>query len=122
MLLFKKKFMDAIRRGEKTQTVRLWKWRRMRPGQRSYIPGVGYIRIEAVDEVPLAELTEEDAKRDGFDSAAQLRAEIERLYPDIQQKGTHRPYRVRFVVLPPEQQAIEREYTRKKKLERRKQV
>jgi hypothetical protein len=120
MLLFKKKFMPAIRRGEKTQTVRLWKWRRMRPGQRSYIPGIGYIRIEAVDEVPLAELTEEDAKRDGFESAAQLRAEIERLYPKLEENGTHRPYRIRFVVLPPEQQAIEREKTRKKKAESRK--
>jgi hypothetical protein len=49
MLLFKKKFLPAIRRGEKTQTVRLWKHRRLRPGQRSYIPGAGAIRVKAVD-------------------------------------------------------------------------
>ena len=118
MLLFKKKFMAAIRSGEKTQTVRLWKWRRMRPGQRSYIPGAGYIRVEAVDEVPLDQLTDDDARRDGFESAALLRAEIKRLYPDLEAKGTHRPYRIRFVLLPPEQQAAEREKTRKKKAER----
>ncbi len=41
MLLFKKKFLPAIRSGEKTQTIRLWKFRHMRAGQRSYIPGVG---------------------------------------------------------------------------------
>ncbi len=53
MLLFKKKFLDAIRSGQKTQTVRLWKWRKMKPGQRSYIPGAGYIQIATVDEVAL---------------------------------------------------------------------
>ena len=49
MLLFKKKFLPAIRSGEKTQTIRLWKWRMMRPGQRSYIPGAGYVAIERVE-------------------------------------------------------------------------
>ena len=76
MLLFKKKFLDAIRTGDKTQTIRLWKFRRMRPGQQSYIPGVGYIDITAVDEVALDQLTEDDARRDGFSSADALRHEI----------------------------------------------
>ena len=57
MLLFKKKFLPAIRSGQKTQTIRLWKWRMMRPGQRSYIPGAGYVAIERVEPVALAELT-----------------------------------------------------------------
>ena len=57
MLLFKKKFLPAILAGQKTQTIRLWKHRRMRPGQRSYIPGAGHIRLIAVDEVDLAQLT-----------------------------------------------------------------
>ena len=73
MLLFKKKFLPAIRSGQKTQTIRLWKHRRMRPGQRSYIPGVGHIRLIAVDEVDLAQLTDADARPDGFDTADQLR-------------------------------------------------
>jgi uncharacterized protein YqfB (UPF0267 family) len=103
MLLFKKKFLDAIRAGQKTQTIRLWKFARMRAGQRSYIPGVGYIRIETVDPVELDSLTEEDAQRDGFPSADELRAEIGRLYPDGSSNG-HRPFRIRFAVLPPEEQ------------------
>ena len=102
MLLFKKKFLPAIRSGDKTQTIRLWKHRRMKAGQRSYIPGAGYIRVDAVDEVKLDELTEEDARRDGFDSVAALRAEIENLYPDA--ASTHRPYRILFSLLPPEEQ------------------
>lgn len=101
MLLFKKKFMDAIRAGTKTQTVRLWKYRRMRPGQRSYIPGAGYIRVQAVDEVELDELTEEDALLDGFESAGALREEIAALYPKELAAG-YRAYRVRFVIAPDE--------------------
>jgi hypothetical protein len=103
MLLFKKKFMDAIRSGRKTQTVRLWQFRKMKPGQRSYIPGAGYIQISAVDEVSLAELTDDDAQLDGFDSAAALRSEIELLYPTQLAEG-HKAFRVRFELLPPDVQ------------------
>ena len=69
MLLFKKKFLPAIRSGQKTQTIRLWKHRRMRAGQRSYIPGAGHVRLTAVDEVRLDELTDADARPDGFATA-----------------------------------------------------
>jgi hypothetical protein len=102
VLLFKKKFLDAIRAGEKTQTIRLWPHRRMRAGQRSYIPGVGYIRIEAVDQVPFERLTEQDARRDGFPDRAALIAEVERLYAD-EATQAHEPYRVIFSILPPEE-------------------
>ena len=103
MLLFKKRFLPAIRCGEKTQTIRLWKHRRMRAGQRSYIPGAGYIRVTAVDQVQLEALTDEDARPDGFETAEQLRAEIARLYPKQLAAG-HRAYRVVFELLPPEEQ------------------
>jgi len=102
MLLFKKKFLEAIRRGEKTQTVRLWKFRRMRPGQRSYIPGAGYIQITSVDEVGLESLTDEDALRDGFPSADSLRRELKELYPRQLADG-HRAYRVIFRLASPEE-------------------
>ena len=35
---FQEEFLSAIRSGQKTQTIRLWKFARMRAGQRSYIP------------------------------------------------------------------------------------
>jgi hypothetical protein len=102
MLLFKKKFLPAIRSGQKTQTIRLWKHRRLRPGQRSYIPGAGYIRITAVDEVDLDQLTDADARPDGFPTADQLRAEVTRLYPQPLAQG-HRAFRIRFELLPADQ-------------------
>jgi hypothetical protein len=95
MLLFKKKFLPAILAGQKTQTIRLWKFRRMRSGQRSYIPGVGYIRLTAVDEVELAQLTDADAQPDGFETADQLRAELTQIYPRQLAEG-YRAYRIRF--------------------------
>jgi hypothetical protein len=103
VLLFKKKYLDAIRRGTKTQTVRLWKYRRYRPGQRSYIPGVGYITIDTVEPVAIEELTEEDARRDGFENAATLRRELEAIY---QEKAStdYQAFRVRFTVLDERQQ------------------
>jgi hypothetical protein len=112
VLLFKKKFLEAIQQGRKTQTVRLWKWRKMKPGQRSYIPGAGYIQIGKVDEVALAALTDEDAKLDGFDSAAALRREIEQLYP-TQLAAGYKAFRIRFTLLPPEVQQQMREEKKK---------
>jgi hypothetical protein len=103
MLLFKKKFLEAIRSGEKTQTVRLWKYCRMRPGQRSYIPGAGYIRVTEITEVRIDDLTDEDARPDGFGSADLLRAEISRLYPQQLADG-YKAYKIAFRLLPPEEQ------------------
>jgi hypothetical protein len=106
MLLFKKKFLEQIRRGEKTQTIRLWKFRRMRGGQRSYIPGAGYIEITAVDEVALPALSDDDARRDGFTDADALRREIHALYPQEIANG-YRAYRLIFRLMTAEEtQAI----------------
>jgi hypothetical protein len=99
MLLFKKKFLPAIRCGQKTQTIRLWKFCRMRSGQRSYIPGVGHIRLLAVDEVDLAQLSDADARPDGFETADQLREEIARLYPQQLSDG-YRAFRIQFERAP----------------------
>jgi hypothetical protein len=95
MLLFKRKFLDAIRCGTKTQTIRLWKHRRMRAGQRSYIPGIGTIRITLIERVDLDELTDADAIPDGFASAAELQAELRAIYGDKLAAG-HQAYRIAF--------------------------
>lgn len=95
MLLFKKKFLDAIRGGTKTQTIRLWKHRRMRAGQRSYIPGVGPIRITAVEQVDVDGLTDADAVPDGFATARALQSELRSIYGQQLASG-HQAYRVVF--------------------------
>ena len=104
MLLFKKKFLPAIRSGEKTQTIRLWSVCRMKAGQRSYIPGAGYIRVVSVDPLELSSLTDADARPDGFESADALRRELATLYAAQLATG-HRAYRVRFELFSSEEQA-----------------
>jgi hypothetical protein len=95
MLLFKRKFLDDIRSGAKTQTIRLWKHRMMRSGQRSYIPGVGPIRITTVEPVEIDALTDADAVPDGFPTAAALKKELRTIYGEKLQNG-HQAYRVIF--------------------------
>jgi len=95
MLLFKKKFLPAIRAGEKTQTIRLWKFRHMRAGQRSYIPGVGHILITAVEPVEIDALTDADAIPDGFPSASALQHELRTIYGDKLARG-HKAFRIAF--------------------------
>ena len=101
MLLFKRKFLDAIRSGEKTQTIRLWKHRMMRSGQRSYTPGIGRIRITQVEEVAIDQLSDADAKPDGFESAEALRHELQTIYGEKLDAG-YRAYRVVFHPEPDE--------------------
>ena len=67
-------------------------------GQRSYIPGVGHIHVESVDEIKLADLTDEDGQADGFDSADALQMELSRIYPKELNAG-FQAYRVRFCIL-----------------------
>jgi hypothetical protein len=95
MLLFKKKFLPAIRSGEKTQTIRLWKFRHMRAGQRSYIPGVGSIHITAVEPVDIDALTDADAIPDGFPSASALQHELRTIYGEKLASG-HKAFRIAF--------------------------
>ena len=118
MLLFKKKFMPAIRSGEKTQTIRLWKVCRMKSGQRSYIPGAGYIRGLSVEPVELEQLTDDDARPDGFDSADALREELAALYASQLADG-HRAYRIRFELFSSEEQAAAVAERRAKKAAKR---
>lgn len=95
MLLFKRKFLDAIRSGEKTQTIRLWKHRMMRSGQRSYIPGVGRVQITLVEAVAIEELTDADARPDGFETAESLRQELQTIYGEKLSEG-YQAFRVTF--------------------------
>jgi len=95
MLLFKRKFLPAIHSGKKTQTIRLWKHRMMRQGQRSYIPGVGAIRITIVEAVEIDALTDADARPDGFSSGDALREELRTIYGERLEAG-YQAFRIGF--------------------------
>jgi hypothetical protein len=94
MLLFKKKFFEAIAAGTKRQTVRVWPKRRMRAGQIEFVPGLGRVRVTAFEAVRPEDLTEDDARLDGFASRAALLEELRALYGE--RLTTIPCFRIRF--------------------------
>lgn len=99
MLLMKKIFFEAIRKGTKTTTLRYWQRPQVRAQSNTLIPGLGYVRIEAVRPVSLEELTERDAQADGFATLADLHAALGELYSSDSRTG-RTLYHVHFTYLP----------------------
>jgi len=96
MLLFKRHLVELVRRGQKRQTIRLWSRPLLRKGQISYTPGLGKMKITAVDKLAsLNALTESDAVADGFPTLRALFAEIHKIYGKPLPNDRHF-YRVRF--------------------------
>ncbi len=81
-LEFKEKFMDLLRSGKKTATIRLQC--PYKKGQEVFVHCggriIGTAKIIDIEEKRLDELTDEDAKADGFESREELLEEIRRLY------------------------------------------
>jgi len=73
----------------------------MRSGQRSYIPGIGYIRVTSVKPVDIDSLTDADAIPDGFPTAAALQHELNTNYGDKLAQG-HKACRIVFHCEPEE--------------------
>ena len=104
-LFFKKPLQDAILTGRKVTTIRRWDRPRVRAGGRAWAPGVGWLAIDAVEPVALADLTAADAAADGFDTLAALLGVLRELYPDAADgdaggDGKHW-FRVRFTLTAP---------------------
>jgi hypothetical protein len=95
LLLFKKEFATAIRSGSKTTTLRRWARPRVGVGRRAFAPGIGWLFIEAVDQVELEALDDRDASSDGFASMAAMLKKLTLLYPTEKLDGKQW-YRVRF--------------------------
>lgn len=99
MLFFKRHLAELIRQGRKTQTLRLWPRAYVRPGQWIYSPGLGYMRVLAVDQIPsLHKLTRADALADGFTTRKELLNTITSIYKitKIRLPDGKNLYRIRF--------------------------
>ncbi|NIA20940.1 MAG: ASCH domain-containing protein [Anaerolineaceae bacterium] len=83
-LLFRKEFHEPIRSGRKRQTIRFWVRRHVRPGARMHSPHLGKFLVTDIQEIEPDQLTEDDARLDGFDSLAALREKLVELYGSIQ--------------------------------------
>ena len=97
MLLMKKVFFEAIRSGEKTTTLRYWQRRMVRPGSLHTVPGLGKVHIDEAGPVEFGDLTDADAKADGFESLRTLKTNLHELYPSECREG-RKLYLVRFTL------------------------
>jgi hypothetical protein len=96
-LFFKKPLQLAIREGRKRTSIRRWPAARpgLRAGQRVFSPCLGWLSIESVEPVRLEALGDDDARADGFDTAAALKQVLLSLYPQHADDGKDW-FRVRF--------------------------
>jgi len=84
-LNFKKEYREAILSGRKTCTIRLKT--NLKVGDEAYLvvggEKLGVIRITAVNRKRIAELTNRDARRDGFRDVKELIKALKRHYKKI---------------------------------------
>lgn len=72
VLLFQKRFHAGLVSRAITLTVRQWEKPHVKVGGRYRVHPIGVVEVHAVAQVPLAELTDADARRAGFLDLAEL--------------------------------------------------
>jgi hypothetical protein len=86
-LIFKARFIPLILNGSKTQTIRARNTTRegdlVQARCRYHEPAFGILRVTAVTAMKRSELSETDAKADGFDTLADLQKTLKQLYPQL---------------------------------------
>lgn len=74
-VLFEMRFRDGVQNGSVTVTFRRWKRCQAIAGNR-YRTAVGIIEVEKVDVIDASKITNADAKRSGYPSAAAVVADL----------------------------------------------
>ena len=72
VLLFQKRFHAGIVDGSVRLTFRLWDKPHVKAGGRYRVHPIGVVEVEAVEQVPVSVLTDDDARGSGFGSRAEL--------------------------------------------------
>lgn len=98
MLLMKKKFLADIRAGVKSTTLRFWRWCHVSEGSLQTVPGLGKVRINSAECVQIEDLTDEDARADGFDDLRALQQALGELYPPEKRAG-RKLYQISFTLM-----------------------
>jgi hypothetical protein len=81
VLLFKKPFWDGLRTGAITLTYRRWQKPHVRPRGRYRCHPIGVLEVDDIALVPVASISEDDARRAGFATRAELVAYLAELGP-----------------------------------------
>jgi hypothetical protein len=72
MLLFQKRFHEGLVRGDVTLTFRAWDKPRVKAGGRYRCHPIGVLEVDGVERVAVRDVGEDDARRAGFASRAEL--------------------------------------------------
>lgn len=81
VLLFKKPFWEGLRSGAITLTYRRWQKPHVRPRGRYRCHPIGVLEVDEIGLVAIASITEDDARRAGFATRAELVAYLGELGP-----------------------------------------
>jgi hypothetical protein len=74
MLLFQKRFLAGLVDGRVTLTFRQWPQARVKPLGRYRVHPIGVVEVTNVDRVRVGDISEQDARRAGFENRAELLA------------------------------------------------
>ncbi len=77
MLLFQKRFLPGLVDGSVTLTFRQWPQARVKPLGRYRVHPIGVVEVVRVDRVRVEDISEQEARRAGFDDRAELLAYLE---------------------------------------------
>jgi hypothetical protein len=72
VLLFRKRFHEGLVDGSVTLTFRSWAKPHVKAGGRYRCHPIGVLEVDGVEQVRVADITEGDARRAGFDSLSEL--------------------------------------------------
>ncbi len=70
-MMFAKRLREPVMRGEITESVRIWQRSHVKAGG-TYALGPGHIRVTAIREIGLTDITPELARRTGFAGVVNL--------------------------------------------------
>jgi hypothetical protein len=70
-MVFAKRLREGVRLGQITCTVRIWQRCHVKVGSR-YSMGRGYVEVDSITPIGLADITGELARRSGFKSVVDL--------------------------------------------------
>ncbi len=81
-MLFKTIFHEGIRSGSITLTFRAWKSARAKVGKQYRFGPVDAVEVDAVNEVAISAIDDEEARRSGFGSVSELRTFLMKHSPE----------------------------------------
>lgn len=87
-MLFRRALWPGLRDGSITLAVRRWRKLSVKPGGRYRTP-IGVLEVDSVEACELADITDEDARRAGAASRAELVADFESFEGQVYRIGLH---------------------------------